>query len=249
MSDRGDAFDATLSQLEQERQRAESSYFEALADLRNRLERIRAAADFAERSAREHVEQGGVPTRVQGRPVALPDPLGEGAEIAAPTAVPWPSGRGLRGFINRRLRGLLRDYLEVLDRRHESVAGALAAGGEERRRLAAGIDAGRAPMAALVEEHEFLGRDLDGLAAALGRVNTLVESVRELSQRSGEAFDRLEGLAEGMRLLADAKNAEALRRATEGPVRRMDLLFDAVERRQEALLAELARRVESSRGV
>ena len=83
---------------------------------------------------------------------------------------------------------------------------------------------------------------LEATAAADARLRELSESLREAVNRAAEAIDSLADLAEQARLLADAKDAENLQRATRGPARKMEIMFEEFGRQQEALLAELVGR-------
>jgi hypothetical protein len=230
-------FEATLDRLVEERGEAEARYFDALEEYRRRMTRLGELASAAEEAA----------ARIEGWPArtgvsSIDVEAGPGA-TSLPAPEPWPEGDGLRGRLNGFLRWVLRDYLESLDRREErleAVADAIDARVDAERRALRHAAAQVGPqLRGLVDYAESIG----DVAA---RTHALTEALRESVEALRSAVDLLEPLAETGRLLGDAKHAEVLRRATEGPVRRSELLFDEIERRQEALLARLARKAGSN---
>lgn len=232
-------FEETLDRLSAERTDAEQRYFAALQEYRERMTRLTARAADAEAAA---ARIGGWPGRAESGAVAVD---GVATELALDGPDPWPANPGLRGRINALLRWLLRDYLEVLDRREErldQLAARQRAALLEHHRALEQVAAGIEPrLRAALDYSESIG----DVAA---RTHALTEALRETVESLRSGLDQLEPLAERLRLLGDAKHAEVLRRATEGPVRRTELLFDELERRQEALLARLARAADSPAG-
>jgi hypothetical protein len=229
----GREFEDTLDQLEAERQQTEDAYFATLEQLRRRAQLLAERAAEAEAAAARVEAWPGRP-EVAAVSIAATAPM----PVVEPAAG-WPSDSGFRGLVNRMIRWLARDYLEALDRRQEradETARLLALrddeAGEAWRQLAAGIE----------PRHRALVDGIESVGDAAARTHALVEAVRETVNALRAGFDQIEPMSEHLRLLGDAKHAEVLRRATEGPTRRTELLFDELERRQEALLAQLEAR-------
>lgn len=158
-----------------------------------------------------------------GEPGGSGEAGASGVAGAVPTRPGWPGGgRGVRGWINRGLQWLLRDYLEVLDRRADRL---------ERR---------TEPLEPALGEVRELAREV-------GRSGEAVDdAARRTARGTVEALAAVASIQELIRHLVDAKDAELLERATAGPLRRTDLLLDELARQQEALLAELVGRSRGS---
>lgn len=221
VDDRSEAvrrFGDTLDALEARRQEVEERFLGRLADIDERIDAVAKAADEAREAARQRGDRRRQALEdLEGRLDSLGKRLagsGDGGVDAAPLA--WPEDDGtLRAALNRWLRWLLRDYLEVLDRRTESLT---------RRAEAVGPALER--MRELVHE---VGRSAEAVDTAS----------RETARRTVDVLAALASTQELIRHLVDAKDAELLERATAGPLRRTDLLLDELARQQEALLAEL----------
>lgn len=221
MAERHDGFDRTLETLGQEREARELQYRAQLQRLRDLLESLAAAARHAEALAVSREQR--LAELAAGAGVTGALPLVDGLPL--PDQDPWPSsGRWFRRAVNSAIAWLLRDYLAVLDRRHQAVGLCVSAHTEVLQSL-----------------HSTLGESLVQLQRCDATVPAL-EALREALNRTVECLDAFAEFPDQLRLLDDAKHAETLQRATHGPLRKMDLVFGEFGRQQEALLAELVGR-------
>lgn len=221
MAERHDGFDRTLEALGQEREARELQYQAQLQRLRDLLEALAAAARHAEALAVGREQQ--LAQLAAGAGVAGTEPFVDG--LPRPDQDPWPkSGGWFRRAVNAAIGWLLRDYLAVLDRRHHAVGLCVSAHTEVLQAL-----------------HSRLGESLVQLQRCDATVPAL-EALREALNRTVESLHAFADFPDLLRLLDDAKHAETLQRATHGPLRKMDLMFDEFGRQQEALLAELVGR-------
>ena len=208
MSD--DRFEDTMDVLEAHREATEGRFRELLDRLSRHVAEVRDAAD---RSTALYQAQ------VAARRDALAsvrDSLTEAAaEESLDPDLPWPRGGvGLRGRVNAVARWLIRDYLEVLDRRRTVHSRRVEDLKERVDQLQGTISTDGEAAGAL---NEALGSAQQALQAALAT--------------HAEMLD-----------LVNAKDAEVLQRAVAGPLRRMEVLFDEFGRQQEAMLAQLVGR-------
>jgi len=235
VSQTSEQFEATLEALGRARELAEQEYFDLLERMRARVETTRDAARVAAAAAERSVGEWQAPADI---PIDLP---GDAAAAPAAAQEPWPSGiRGHRGFIDRLARWLLRDYLAVLDARHEALAEASRQQARELGHLVSAVaDAAGRLRNADKTLAAMVGERFDELAQAHTR---RLEAVREAVNRTTEGLDLVADCAERLRLLADAKDAETLQRAAHGPLRKMEIMFQEFGRQQESLLAELVGR-------
>jgi len=205
--DRG-GFEDTLDILEGKREETEERFRDLLVELSDNLEALRVAT---ERSAEIYRQ------RLQERRQALAA-VKEGLHGAAEAAGPepgWPKGAGLvRRRLNGILRWLLRDYLEVVDRRFDARAVRID-------RLRSTVDRLHVTVA------------LDGEGA---------EGLHDLLELARSALQAAHATHAEMLDLVNAKDAEVLQRAVAGPLRRMEILFDEFARQQEGLLSQLVGR-------
>lgn len=239
MSDKGSDFESGFTELERAREIGEQDYATFIAELRRRLDALKPALSAAEAAAERAAGS------VASLDLPAPAPIDTGSQsvpAALPRveACPWPDGAGVRGLLNGFLRWALRDFLEVLDRRQDAVVeladGGAAAAEDRHRSVSTALEATRA---VLLEQRAALQDHRREAADSLQNLHALAEATRNLAVRLAEAVDLLEQGSNHLHGLTDLKNAETLHRATAGPLRRMDVLFDEVARQQEALLAEL----------
>lgn len=196
--------------LEAEREAAEARFRELLAELTAHVADVRQATDRSIELHQAHV------TARREAISSVRDSLAEAAgEESLNRDLGWPRGGvGLRGRVNRLARWLIRDFLEVLDRRrdvHTSRVEDLK-GRVDRLQDTMSVDGEAAETA-----HEALGSAHAALQAALATHTEML-------------------------VLVNAKDAEVLQRAVSGPLRRMEVLFDEFGRQQEALLSQLVGR-------
>lgn len=231
----------TLGDLEATRVAAEDDYLSYVGQLEDRVKQVLDAAAAAEAAAR----------RAESSPLdeataaSIPEPL----ELARPRRqqadqAPWPaSGIGLRGLLNRIARWWLRDYLAVLDARHEALA-------ERSRHLETDLDD---TFAALVSRQAELLAGCAQLSETLTDLRNWIrraweeqasrgELLRDGLNRVAEAIDLVAGASLRLRRLMNAKDAETVRRVVGGADQKAEVVLDALARRQEALLAELVGR-------
>jgi hypothetical protein len=223
-------FEETLDRLEGERDAIEVEYRKKLTALDECVQGFAAAIEEVGRAARAREEaREQIAARVEAR-------LGAGAAPGSEdrwAPPPWPAGGGpLRRLVNGLMRRLMRDYLDVIDRRTDQLNERLdliqgvfgdllaATGGSARAEEATGDDhasSGAGDLSTTAAAHAAFTSAADALAAA-------VEVHREAHR------------------VVNAKDAEVLQRAAAGPLRRMELVFDEFARQQEALLAQLVGR-------
>jgi hypothetical protein len=203
-------FEDTMDVLEARREETEarfrdlsaqlSAHVSALGEATGRAAELYGPVVGAGRRAAAAAEGGSVGT------------TGDGAE---PVPLTWPQRTtGWRGILDRLAHWLMRDHLEVLDRRHDA----------HQRRVA-----------------ELEGRvaDLHGTVRAEAEAGAVLSDALGKAQQALQA-----ALATHNEMLAlvNAKDAEVLQRAVAGPLRRMEVIFDEFGRQQEALLAQLVGR-------
>ncbi len=231
---------AKLDALEAARVAVEAEYLECMHRFEIRADSLRALLDrFALASAED----------VSGDPAAAGDSVGAPqAPLLATAAKPArPAERaawrlpaaGLRGWLANWLIG---DLLPTLDQRQGTIEHALAdlqgdilalrkevSGTLERvqEHAAAQLEAGLAALRATQERCDDLRR-WHGVGEALEHVVEALTLVTRLSER--------------LRSVVDAKDAETLQRAVDGPSLQLEVIIDELTRRQEALLAELVGR-------
>ncbi len=230
-----DEFEDTLDAIEQARTEHEERYFNALEQLRGRAERLLAAVRLAETAAAEQPQATAAVT------VEAPISVPEAASAGPAGQQPWPSGGSwVRRQVNRAAHWLMHDYIATLDRRHMAMERALQAHAD---RADAGVVAAFDAIERVREAAERADQEVvESAGRGADQARSCFEALREALNRSAEAVDLVADLAERSRLLGDAKDAETLQRATHGPLRKMELMFDEFGRQQEVLLAELVGR-------
>jgi len=231
----------TLDELAAARVAAEDDYLAHVDELEGRVARVLEAAAAAESAA---TRAGAVPAS-EVSPVSIPEPLAlPSPQRRQADQTPWPTGGGgVRALLNRLAHWWLRDYLAVLDARHEALA-------ERSRHLETDLDDS---LAALVsQQSELLAScaelnqalaDMQGWAqSAWGEQASRSELLRDGLNRVGEAIDFVSGASLRLRTLMNAKDAETVQRVAGGVDQKAEVVLDALARRQEALLAELVGR-------
>lgn len=233
----------SLDELEAARVTAEDDYLGHVRELEVRVARILEAAAAAEAAARQAAETPhAVPAAA---PVSIPEPIMlPKAHRQQADQAPWPAGGGsVRGILNGFARWWLRDYLVVLDARHEALA-------ERSRHLETDLDDA---LRAVVSQQEGLLSSCAQLNQALVDLQawtriawdeqaSRTELLRDGLDRVGEAIDFVAGASLRLRTLINAKNAETVQRVVGGVDQKAEVVLDALARRQEALLAELVGR-------
>jgi hypothetical protein len=204
-----DRFEDTMDALEAQREVTEGRFRELLDELAHQVATVRAAS---ERSTALYQQQ------VEARRAALAsvrDSLTEAAGEESLQKLEWQSGKsGLRRRINRLARWVIRDFLEVLDRR----------GHVHTRNV------------------EDLKRRVDRLQDTISGDGAAGEALDQSLNGMHQALQAALATHAEMLDLVNAKDAEVLQRAVAGPLRRMEVLFDEFARQQEALLAQLVGR-------
>ncbi|MGD8330788.1 MAG: hypothetical protein PVJ49_15265 [Acidobacteriota bacterium] len=210
MGDEPARFEDTMDALEAQREVTEGHFRELLEELG---EQVRAVRDSTERTTAAYQAQ--IDARRDAL-AAVKDSLREAAgEESLDRARAWPSGgSGWRGGINRLARWLIRDYLEVIDRRDDV----------RTRRV------------------EDIKLRVDRLQETLSAESEVAGALEEALGRGHQALQTALTTHAEMLVLVNAKDAEVLQRAIAGPLRRMEVLFDEFGRQQEALLAQLVGR-------
>lgn len=220
---------------------AEDDYLAHVRDLEGRVANVLAAAAAAETAARTADE---APGEYEAAISILDPPEPRDAERQQPDQAPWPIGGGpVRALLNGFARWWLRDYLAVLDARHEALA-------ERSRQLETDLDD---TLAALLSRQAGLVASSAELSAALAELHrwtcsawreqeSRAELLRDGLNRVGEAIDLVSGASLRLRTLINAKNAETVQQVVGGVDRKAEVVLDALARRQEALLAELVGR-------
>jgi len=233
----------TLEELAATRVTAEDDYLSHVRELEGRVARVLEAAGAAEAAALQASE---TPHEAPGiTPVSMPEPLAlPEADRQQADQAPWPAGGGpVRALLNGLTRWWLRDYLAVLDARHEALA-------KRSRHLETDLDDALAALisqqADLLESCAQLNQklvDVQGWAlSAWAEEASRTELLRDGLNRVGEAIDFVAGASLRLRTLINAKNAETVQRVVGGVDRKAEVVLDALARRQEALLAELVGR-------
>jgi len=235
--------DGTLDELEAARVTAEDDYLAHVRELEGRVAKVLEAATVAEAAVRQAEE---APHEAPATPpVSLPAPLVlPETDRQQADQSPWPVGGGfLRTILNGLARWWLRDYLVVLDARHEALA-------ERSRHLETDLDDALAALvsrqAALLASCAQLNQtlvDLQGSGqSAWDEQVSRTELLRDGLDRVAEAIDFVSGASLRLRTLINAKNAETVQRVMGGVDQKAEVVLDALARRQEALLAELVGR-------
>ena len=231
----------TFAELEAARVAAEDDYLSHVRELEDRVARVLEAAAAAESAAREAdpMPATDMPSLSSPKPLELPKSDRQQADQA-----PWPAGGGaVRALLNRFTRWWLRDYLAVLDARHEALA-------VRSHHLETDLDdsltalvAQQAELLAICAQLNQTLADVQGWAqSALGEQASRSELLRAGLDRVGEAIDFVAGASLRLRTLMNAKDAETVQRVVGGVDQKAEIVLDALARRQEALLAELVGR-------
>ena len=228
MSNEEATFEDTLDRLETERAGIEDEYHRRLTTLDECVQRLAAATDEVGRATRAREEaRAEIAGRAQQR-------MGVGVASATPPTEDWPAwpaGGGLmRRLINGMMRRLMRDYLEVADRRGDRI--------RERLDLMEGVF--RDLLAATGGETDVDSSTAGDPHGAAGLSTT--GAARTAFECAAAALAAAAEVHRGAHLLVNAKDAELLQRAASGPLRRMELVFDEFARQQEAMLAQLVGR-------
>jgi len=208
MGDDGQRFEDTMDTLEAQREVTEGRFRELLEELG---QQVRAVRDTADRTTALYHAQ------IDARREALASVKDSLSEAAGEESLDqgWPSGGGgWRGRINRLARWLIRDYLEVIDRRDDV----------HTRRV------------------EDIKLRVDRLQGTLSAESDVAGALDEALGKAHRALQAALATHAEMLVLVNAKDAEVLQRAVAGPLRRMEVLFDEFGRQQEALLAQLVGR-------
>ena len=119
MSNGEASFEDTLDRLESERESVEDEYRRSLTILDECVQRLAAATEEVGRATRAREEaRAKIARRAQER---LDGPAGSSASTAADWPA-WPTGGGpVRRLVNGLMGRLMRDYLEVVDRRTDRI--------------------------------------------------------------------------------------------------------------------------------
>ncbi len=240
---------ATLDQLEAVRVAVETEYLDCMHGLEVRADALRAAVSALELG--NAAGGAAIPPSESilsaASPAALLAPAAERPDEAPPAEWNPPVG-GIRGWLASWLLG---DLQPVIDQRQSANDAALAELradlGSLRAEVAAALD--RAQQAATAQ----LDSALVGLGAVQEQQRVAATEARAQEARRwrgvGEALDHaVEGLtlatrlSERLRAVVDAKDAEGLQRAVQGPSLQVEVIVDELTRRQEALLAQLVGR-------
>ncbi|NKB87844.1 MAG: hypothetical protein GKS06_06450 [Acidobacteria bacterium] len=227
---------STSAELAEVRAEAEGDFLASVTELESRAKRLTEAVEIAAVSAATQ-ETPAADFELPGLPRAESPTTGS---PRLPDQAPWPKGAGIRGLLNRFTAWLLRDYLVVLDARHE----ALAARSLDLEHDAAGVAAKL--HGALVDGVAHAHRCVEALSDHVAAQRTAaatnkqrLEDVREAVTRCAEAVDLLSEVALKQRAMANAKDAESAHRAFHAPDLKIEVALDRLARRQESLLAGL----------
>ena len=240
---------AKLDALEAARVAVEAEYLECMHRFEVRADSLRALLDrFALASAEDASDD---PPVTEDKVGAAQAPLmASTARPARPTErAGWelPSA-GLRGWLANWLIG---DLLPTLDQRQGTVEHALADLQSDivalRKEVGGALERVQEHAAAQLEAGlEALRTTLDQQRAAAAEVRSddlhRWQGMGEALEHVVEALTLVTRLSEKLRAVVDAKDAEALQRAVGGPLLQIEVIFDELTRRQEALLAELVGR-------
>ena len=259
------SFEDTLDVLEERRQTTEAAFRTRLADFRAQIRQLATTAvsalDVAARRARSQE------AALRGARQSLAGVVARMSE-RRPT-IPWPNEGGrLRRNLNRFLLWLLRDYLEVVDRRSDATTlrlDELQEGVQNLLEMISALDGAELDGAKL-DDAKLDGAELDGegevaadegaVVAGTGETGTadfsggeilpevseVIDAVGSALECAAQTLSAVVEVHEEMLGLVDAKDAEVLQRSVAGPLRRMELVFDEFGRQQEALLAQLVGR-------
>ncbi len=238
----------TLDQLEAARVAVETEYLECMHGLEIHADALRAVVgdlallptDPEELTADETDSAAPAAATIALSAVEPPHEVALAA-LTLPTA-------GLRGWL---VGWLLGDVQSVIDQREAAVEAAM---GELRADLGRLRDDVSEVLERLQKASTVrIDSAIAGLRATLQQQKAAqTEACDEDSRRwrgVGEVLDRVvEGLTQATRLserlraVVDAKDAEGLQRAVQGPALQIEVIIDELMRRQEALLAELVGR-------
>ena len=231
----------TLEDLAAVRAAAEDDYLAHVQALEGRVARVLEAAAAAEAAATAEGAAPGDPSATLSLPAPLQLP---GSHRQQADQTPWPSGGNpVRALLNALSRWWLRDYLAVLDARHEALAECshhLETDLDDA--LAAVVSQQAGLLASCTQLNETLNEVHDWARSAWREQATRGELLRDGLNRVGEAIDLVSGASLRLRTLMNAKDAETVRRVVGGVDRKAEVVLDALARRQEALLAELVGR-------
>ena len=239
---------AKLDALEARRVAIEAEYLECMHGLEVRADELRDVLDGLALVSAE--DAGHSPSSETGGAVVPEAPLigavGEPAGRFEPAQ--WsPQVAGLRG---RLAAWLLGDILPMLEQRQAAIEGGLVALQGElvvlRSDVSGALEHVREQTARLEVAVTALRATQDQQRAAAAEERT-ADLLRW--RGVGEALDQAVGvlaevtrLSERLRAVVDAKDAEGLQRAVDGPSLQIEVIVDELARRQEALLAELVGR-------
>jgi len=228
VSNKEATFEDTLDQLESERESIEDEYHRSLSILDECVQRLAAATEEVGRATRAREEaRAEIALRAQQR-------LGGKTASVAPTTPEWPAwptgGGPVRRLVNGLMGRLMRDYLEVVDRRTERI--------RERLDTLEGVFG---DLLAATGGEAGDGSSAAGAQSGEGGLST-TGAARSAFECAAEALAAAAEVHRGAHRVVNAKDAELLQRAASGPLRRMELVFDEFARQQEAMLAQLVGR-------
>ena len=244
----------TLDVLEARRVAIEAEYLECMHGLQVRADELRDVLDGLALASAE--DAGHSPSLETGGAVVPEAPL-IGA-IGEPAGRFEPAGRlepaqwspQVAGLPGRLAAWLLGDILPMLEQRQAAIEGGLVALQGElvvlRSDVSGALEHVREQTARLEVAVTALRATQDQQRAAAAEERT-ADLLRW--RGVGEALDQAVGvlaevtrLSERLRAVVDAKGAEGLQRAVDGPSLQVEVIVDELARRQEALLAELVGR-------
>ena len=240
---------APLDALEAARVAVEAEYLECMHGFEIRADSLRALLDGLALTSTEGPSDDPPPTGV--------DDVATSALLMAPAAEPAKCTKraewnlppaGVRGWL---ITWLLGDMLPKVGQRQVALERALvdlqgniallrddvlAALGRVQDHAAVQLEARIKTLRAL--------QDQQYAAIAAARLDDLRRwrGIGEALDHTVEALTLVTRLSERLREVVNAKDAEALQRAVAGPSLQIEVIFDELTRRQEALLAELVGR-------
>lgn len=221
----GAAFEETMVGLERARDTVEADFRKRLDELDQCARRLATATADLEARARANQEQrDALVRRARERLLtAGTAEAGAGAETDG-----WPTGGNpLRRALNSVMTRLLRDHLETIDRRSTEI--------RSRLEVLEGLFGDLLDISSAPAEGEVAGSGEQPPGDPAG----LQGAVRSAFECASEALTAAAGVHERTVNLINAKDAEMLQRAAEGPLARMELVFGEFARQQEALLSQL----------
>lgn len=239
---------ARLDALEATRVAIEAEYLECMHGLEVRADGLRALLAGLTLPSADGLPDSS--SSVADAVVATEAPLiGPTTDLAGrdePVEMVLP-GAGLRGWLAAWLFG---DLVPALDQRQGAVERAL-------EKLHGTMAALRSDVSGALEHVRHQTTQLQAaftklsaaqerqlVAAAEARTDDLHRwrGVGEALDQAVEVLTQVTRLSERLRALVDAKDAETLQRAVDGPSLQIEVIIDELTRRQEALLAELVGR-------